>query len=205
MLHRTLVLLRHGQTAWNAERRGQGHHDVALDATGHAQAAAVAPALAALRPVAIWSSDLSRARATASYVAEAAGLCVRTDARLREFDLGARTGLTMPEFEDAFPDEYLAFRQGRYGPVPGAESTEQVIDRFGTALRDVLASIEPGECAVVVAHGAALKVSTAALLGWSADTAASLAGMANCGWAVLDDSGHEGLLRLIAWNRTVDG
>lgn len=203
MKHRILVLLRHGQTAWNAERRGQGHHDVPLDDTGHAQAAAVAPALAALAPVALWSSDLSRAHGTAAHVAAATGLQVHTDPRLREFDLGRRTGLTMPEFEDAFPDEYLAFRQGRYGEVPGAESTAQVTDRVCAALREILDSLEAGECAVVVSHGAALKVSAAMLLDWPVETSESLAGMDNCGWSVLDDSGHDGTLRLLAWNRVV--
>ena len=64
-----LVLLRHGQTAWNAEGRIQGQLDVEIDETGHAQAAAVAPLLAALRPTTLWSSDSVRARQTAAYVA----------------------------------------------------------------------------------------------------------------------------------------
>ena len=53
--HRRLVLLRHGQTAWNAEGRAQGHLDIGLDDLGRAQAAAVAPAVAALRPDVLWS------------------------------------------------------------------------------------------------------------------------------------------------------
>ncbi|WP_167288912.1 histidine phosphatase family protein [Nocardioides seonyuensis] len=203
MSHRTLVLLRHGQTAWNAERRGQGHHDVHLDETGVAQAAAVASVLARLHPRLVWSSDLSRARATASRVAEASGVSLRTDPRLREFDLGERTGLTMPEFAQAFPEGYLAFLQGRYDAVPGAESTEQVSARFTAALREAQATLEPGECGVVVGHGAALKVAVAALLGWPSDAVATFAGMDNCGWTVLDDGGPDGAARLVAWNRTI--
>ena len=65
---RTLVLLRHGQTAWNLEHRAQGHSDVELDDTGHAQAAAVAPYVAGLAPALLWSSDLARARQTAEYI-----------------------------------------------------------------------------------------------------------------------------------------
>ena len=67
---RRLVLLRHGQTAWNAARRVQGQLDAELDDTGHRQAAAVASVLAALAPAALWSSDSVRARETAAYVAQ---------------------------------------------------------------------------------------------------------------------------------------
>ena len=91
------MLLRHGRTAWNAERRVQGHADVELDEVGHAQAAAVAPHLASFAPVLLWSSDLARARQTATYVAKETGLDARLDPRLREFDVGERTGLTFAE------------------------------------------------------------------------------------------------------------
>ena len=71
--HRRLVLLRHGRTAWNAERRAQGHSDVPLDDTGQAQAFAVAPYVAAMRPVLLWTSDLARAAETAACIGVAAG------------------------------------------------------------------------------------------------------------------------------------
>ena len=66
---RRLVLLRHGRTEWNETGRAQGHADVPLDEVGLAQAKEVAPVLAALRPVALWSSDLARAAQTADAVA----------------------------------------------------------------------------------------------------------------------------------------
>ena len=74
-----------------------------LDEVGRAQAAAVAPELAALRPVALWTSDLARARETAAYVEAATGLTAVVDARLREYDLGERTGMTMPEYAASPP------------------------------------------------------------------------------------------------------
>ena len=89
-----LVLLRHGRTDWNAARRIQGQADSQLDELGHAQAAAVAPVLAALSPSVLWSSDSDRARDTASYLAAACGLTPTYDARLREYSLGPREGLT---------------------------------------------------------------------------------------------------------------
>lgn len=199
--HRRLVLLRHGQTAWNVERRAQGHSDVEIDATGHAQAAAVAPYVAAMGPTLLWSSDLARARRTADYVAAATGLTLRVDARLREFHLGTRTGMTMEEYAAAHPEEYRAFRAGRYDVVPGGESSPEVVARVTAAVRDALAELRPAECGVLVGHGGALKVSVLALLGWPDGAAATLQGLDNCGWAELHDTGERGRLRLAAYNR----
>lgn len=198
---RSLVLLRHGQTAWNAERRAQGHSDVDLDDLGRAQAAAVAPYVAALAPTLLWSSDLARASRTAEHVAAAASLELRLDPRLREFDLGERTGTTMDEFAAAHPEEYREFRAGRYDVVPGGESRSEVAARVVACVHEALAALEPGGVGVLVSHGGALKVSVLELLGWPEAAAAGLQALDNCGWAVLSDSGVGGALRLEAWNR----
>ena len=100
---RTLVLLRHGETDWNAQGRAQGHADVPLNAVGRAQAETVAPVLAAFEPARLWSSDLARALQTAEYVAAATGLAIEPDARLREYDVGQRSGLTLAEFAARLP------------------------------------------------------------------------------------------------------
>jgi probable phosphoglycerate mutase len=199
---RTLVLLRHGRTAWNLERRAQGHSDVDLDDTGHAQAAAVAPYLAALSPELLCSSDLARARQTAEYVAKEASVGLQLDPRLREFDLGERTGLTMTEFAEAYPEEYREFRAGHYDVVPGGERRAAVVARVSSCVDDALAALSPGDCGVLVGHGGALKVSVLELLGWSEGATAGLQALDNCGWAVIEDSGVDGRLRLAAWNRT---
>ena len=68
---RRLVLVRHGQTAWNAEGRAQGHADVSLDDVGRTQAETMAPVVAAYDPVALVSSDLARARETAAFLEKA--------------------------------------------------------------------------------------------------------------------------------------
>jgi glucosyl-3-phosphoglycerate phosphatase len=206
---RTLVLLRHGQTAWNAEGRAQGHLDVGLDDVGRAQARAVAPVIAALRPVLLWSSDLARAARTAAVVGEACGLEVRHDARLREYDVGERSGLTLAEFAAAFPAEHAAWAAAggsfeHADAVPGAESTADVLARVLPALHEALDAVPPGGTACVVGHGAALKVATIALLGWDRTVAASVRGMDNCGHTVLEDAGRDATLRLVAWNRTPD-
>jgi len=202
MSGRRLVLARHGRTAWNAAGRGQGHHDVELDAVGHEQSAAAAPFLAAFGPVSLWSSDLARCRQTTAYVAKETGLDPVFDARLREYDLGARTGLTMPEFESQYPDEYAAFRDGHMAAVPEGESTLQVEERMRAVLGDVLAGLGAGETALVVTHGAALKVAVVAMLGWPVELAAGLHGLTNGGCAVLDELSVGGSLRLTAYNVT---
>ncbi|GAB7007797.1 histidine phosphatase family protein [Nocardioides sp. AN3] len=196
-----LVLVRHGQTEWNRIGRVQGTTDVALDDTGHAQARAVAPSLAAYRPAALWCSDLSRAATTASYVGEACGLTPLPDARLREWGFGEREGLTHAEFEAADPQAYAAFRIGRYDEVPDAERAADVRSRFVEALRELLDATDDGACSIAVAHGAAIKLGVGALLGWSDRQAVdSLWGMHNCGWAELTFTA--GLpARLVAYNR----
>ena len=199
---RSLVLLRHGRTSWNESGRAQGHADIELDEVGHAQAAAVAPCMAGLEPAALWTSDLARARQTCAYVEQATGLAAKEDQRLREFDVGARQGLTMPEFLEAFPAEAATWVGGAGMPqVEGAETTADVVERLLPALRECLASLEPGETGVVVTHGASLKVGLAALLGWPQQLGTSLRGMDNCGWAVVTELDHGGRLRLEAYNR----
>ncbi len=199
---RRLVVLRHGRTAWNAEGRAQGHSDVSLDAAGEAEAALAAPWIARFSPVALWSSDLARARETAAYVAKETGLDPVFDARLREFALGERTGLTNEEFAARFPAQAAALRDGRWDPLPGMETTEELAARVSSCLADLVASLAPGETAAVVAHGGAIKVGVSALLGWTPEVASALRHPVNCGWAVLE---HESLAtgarwRLQAWN-----
>src|SRR5215210_5399207 len=189
---RTLVLLRHGQTCWNLERRAQGHSDVELDETGHAQAATVAPYLAGLAPALLWSSDLARARQTAEYITKEVPVELHLDPRLREFDLGDRTGLTRSEFAESYPEEYREFRAGHYDVGPGAESRAAVVARVTACVEEALEALSPGERGVVVGHGGALKVSVLELLGWSEGAAGALGALDNCGWAVIEDSGVDG-------------
>ena len=202
---RRLLLLRHGQTAWNAEQRAQGQRDVPLDETGLLQAKSVAGVLAAMEPVLVRSSDLLRARVTAELVAEAAGLPVTTDARLREFDLGARTGTTMAEYAAAHPEEHRRFRAGEYDVAPGGESRETVVARVTAALDDALALLQPGELGIVVGHGAATKVSLLEWLALPPVSSGVLGALGNCHWAEVDDSGASSSpargRRLVAYNR----
>ncbi len=199
---RRLVLLRHGQTAWNAERRGQGHADVPLDETGRAQARLVAPLIAALRPDTLWSSDLTRAVETADAVAGATGLALRLDPRLREYDLGERTAMSAAEYAAAFPTQYAAWQHGRFEPVPGGETRADVLACFRPALADIVAGLAEGCTAVVVTHGAALRDAVVDLIGCPETLAGALMPPDNCGWAELVE--RDGW-RLAAWNRAAPG
>lgn len=93
----TLLLVRHGETNWNAERRWQGHADIPLNERGRKQAAELAERLAAERIEAIYTSDLSRARDTADLVGARLGVAVVADPDLREIDVGPIEGLTAEE------------------------------------------------------------------------------------------------------------
>ena len=201
-MSRRLVLLRHGRTAWNESGRAQGHADIELDRTGHAQAGSAARQLAGLDPAALWSSDLARARQTADYVASVCGLSPKYDDRLREFDGGERQGLTLDEFAERYPDEYSSWVRGDgLLPVRGGEVTEDVERRIVPALRECLGSLGHGETGLVVTHGAAMKVAVTGLLGWPHDLTISLKGVDNCAWVVLEEIEHGGRLRLAAYNR----
>jgi glucosyl-3-phosphoglycerate phosphatase len=178
---RRLVLLRHGLTPWNEERRFQGHADIELTETGHLQAKAAAGTLAGLEPTAVWSSDLLRAAQTAEYVAAATGLTLETDPRLREIHVGDFQGLTHPEVVE------------RFGPGPweyadhGGESEHDLAVRLCGALGEIAASLADGDTAVVVSHGHALRVAVIAFLGWPASTLDTMGALDNCGWVELTD------------------
>lgn len=188
MPERRLVLLRHGRTAWNLEDRAQGHSDVPLDDVGHVQAAAAAVVIAdQYRVTRLWTSNLARASETASYVGKEAGLVPEPDPRLREYDLGARSGLLRSEFAERFPVEHAAWLAGAEDRplAPGEESTAQVRTRMAAAIDDCLAALAPGETGVVVTHGACLKVGLFAALGWPWAASRSLKVLGNCRWAEL--------------------
>jgi probable phosphoglycerate mutase len=201
---RRLILLRHGRTAWNDTGRAQGHADVELDAVGQEQAAAAAPYLSSLQPAALWSSDLTRARQTCAPLEQATGLAAKYDARLREFDVGARQGMTFAEFEQRFPAEFASWVRGDdTARVPGAEVASDVEERVVPALREALETLRDGETGIVVMHGACIKVALLALLGWPAPAYATIHGMDNCGWTTLEEYDAIGGLRLVGYNESV--
>ncbi len=151
-----LFVLRHGQTAWNAEQRLQGHLDAPLDGVGRWQAARLAQALADEGLAAIYSSDLQRAHDTALPLGTACGLPVVTDAALRERSFGRLEGLTYAEIEERFPEDALGWRRREPGFGPGGgESLVEFCARCVPAVAR-LAAAHAGQAIAVVSHGGVL-------------------------------------------------
>jgi probable phosphoglycerate mutase len=105
-----ILLIRHGETAWNAVRRLQGHLDIPLNAEGERQAAALGQALLGEPLDAIFASDLARARQTAHAIASLRGMDVQVDAGLRERCYGAFEGMMYAEISGRYPDAYRAWQ-----------------------------------------------------------------------------------------------
>jgi len=104
-----LCVVRHGETAWNAEHRVQGQLDVPLNAIGQAQALAASKVLAQEKFDAIYSSDLSRARQTAQPTASAISMEMRLERNLRERHYGIFERLTYAEVKTRYPEDYARF------------------------------------------------------------------------------------------------
>ncbi len=200
---RRLVVLRHGRTEWNAVGRAQGHANISLDDVGREQAEAVAPYLASLDPTALWTSDLARARETCAFLEKETGLSAIEDARLREFDVGARQGLTMPEFAQRYPHEHAAWVEGSRLRLEGAEIDHEVAARMGAVLHQALHSVAAGETVVAVTHGASLKLGVVSLLGWPTETATAFQGIDNCAWVTLEELSLDGRVRMSGYNESV--
>ncbi len=189
---RRLVLWRHGRTEWNRINRAQGHANVPLDEVGFAQAARAAPMLATYSPAFVWSSDLTRARETAERLVALTGQELVLDKRLREYDVGARQGLTFPEFRAVFPDLYDGYMAGFDVRIPGAETTSEVCERIVAAMNDATNALGEGETGVLVGHGASLRAGLLAFFRAPVELSGMLAGMSNCAWAVLQDRNDRG-------------
>ncbi|MBE7209869.1 MAG: histidine phosphatase family protein [Gluconacetobacter diazotrophicus] len=160
-----LVLVRHGATVWHAENRYAGSTDVALDASGLAQAERLAAWAPGAGLAAIWCSPLSRARTTAEPAARATGLELQIDARLRELDFGQIEGKTIAEAEELFPEEIRRFQADPVTyPMPGGEDPHAAAKRALAALRDIAAA-HPGARVLVVAHNTLIRLTLCSLLG----------------------------------------
>jgi broad specificity phosphatase PhoE len=160
-----LLLVRHGETTWNAERRWQGHHDASLSAVGRAEAQALAARIAADEPGALYSSDLPRARETADEIARRTGLEPTIDARWREVDVGEWLGLAPGEAESRYPDGYARWLAGGTGWSQG-ESYPEMAERGLAAVRDVVSRHAGAEAPVVcVTHGGVIRAIVMHVLG----------------------------------------
>jgi len=150
------IVVRHGETAWNAQGRIQGHLDSPLNEEGLAQALLVGERLARERIDAIYCSDLGRVLQTVQPLVDRIGIEPIREARLRERHLGIFQGLTSTECQTRHPEDYARFH-GRdvEHVVPGGESIRQVYARVA-AFFDAKAGEHAGRCLAVVTHGGIL-------------------------------------------------
>src|SRR5258707_25461 len=147
----TILLVRHGETDWNRERRVQGHSDIPLNDVGRAQAEALAKELQGERFDAVYSSALERARETAQIAVTATGLRVHELADLREKHFGSWEGLTDEVIRARFPEA----RTGAWGD---GETTDEMSTRVVAALRGI-ATEHPDATVLVATHGGPIRAA----------------------------------------------
>jgi probable phosphoglycerate mutase len=153
-----LCVIRHGETAWNAEGRVQGQTDVPLSALGEAQALALAAALAGERFGALYASDLARVRQTAAPAARALGLAPRLEAALRERHYGKFETLTYTEARERFPHDFARFKAKE--PDYDFETGESLARFNARALGAIsaIAARHAGVQVLVFTHGGVLEM-----------------------------------------------
>jgi broad specificity phosphatase PhoE len=199
---RRLILLRHGQTEYNATSRMQGQLDTDLSDLGRRQALAVSHTVADFDPIAIVTSDLRRAYDTAVAIGDRAGLPVEIDPRLRETHLGQWQGLTHAEVDVSRPGARAQWRGNATWAPPGGESRVDVAARSRPVVDELLAKHEQwsDRPIVLVAHGGLIAALTASLLDLPVDRWPVLGGLGNTGWVQLSGYGDAPSWRLDVWN-----
>jgi probable phosphoglycerate mutase len=152
-----LLVLRHGESEWNAQGRWQGWADPPLSELGRQQAVEAGKRLRHEGFTAVASSDLVRARCTAELAAAALGLPidVHVETGLREFDVGFWSGLTRAQIESAGPVEFANWRAGRRDRAPGGEVREAFVARLLAAVERV-AAVFASQTTLVISHGGAI-------------------------------------------------
>ena len=181
-----LLLLRHGQTDWNAAERYQGRTDIELNEIGVRQAQDAARRLSQVSVHAVFASPLGRARRTAEIAVAGRGLPLTLDDGLMETAGGDWEGLTYPEISARWPRDFAAWRAAHpeHGPV-GGETPGKAGQRVVETLRGLL-SRRGDEHILVVAHGGCLRAATALLTGGGPHAYAELERLQNGRMIVLD-------------------
>lgn len=179
-----LLLVRHGQTDWNAQARWQGQQDVPLNRLGRAQATALAARLAGWPIHAIYSSDLRRAGETAEILAAALSLKPVYEAAWRERAAGVFEGMTGAELREKYPEAWAALQQGEIRPKNG-EAPEQLQTRIVDAYQRILAR-HPDQTILIVSHGGALHALLSHVLELSVSQVYRLSLSGNTGLTRLD-------------------
>ncbi|NEE04295.1 histidine phosphatase family protein [Phytoactinopolyspora halotolerans] len=210
-----LILVRHGESEWNAEGRIQGQGGTGLSARGEAQAVEVAEHLAVTYPDPhlVVSSDQERVVQTSQPYLSRTGRTAEFDKRLREIDSGVWTGLLTTEVAERYPDQIAAVRRGEDIARGGGENFAAMRSRVAEALHDLArlarTHVGPGETmtAIVFTHGGPIRVAVADALGLPPNGHRLLDPPRNCSVTILNaDVGNlddeTGRFRLEGYNST---
>lgn len=184
-----VVLWRHGQTDWNLANRFQGHSDIPLNQTGIDQARKAAPLLFGLRPSKIISSDLIRAKQTAQELANISRLPIHIDPGLRETNGGKWEGRTGAENRADDYEKFVNWLDGNDEPAGDfGERRSEIALRAVTAIESALNN--EIETLVVVTHGGTARIIIGKMLGLPMTQWASIGGLSNASWSILENGHH---------------
>jgi len=184
-----VVLWRHGQTDWNLANRFQGHSDIPLNETGIDQARKAAPLLYGLRPSKIISSDLIRAKQTAQELANISRLPIHIDPGLRETNGGKWEGRTGAENRADDYEKFVNWLDGNDEPAGDfGERRSEIALRAVTAIENALE--KEIETLVVVTHGGTARIIIGKMLGLPMTQWASIGGLSNASWSILENGHH---------------
>ena len=165
-----IILIRHGETEWNSQRRMQGHSNSDLSAVGRGQIQALGELMQDVNFDHIYCSDSLRARQTAEAITQYSGHTLQFDQRIREKNLGVFEGLTSAEARERHPEVYRLFKSaGSNYVIDEGESTQQLQDR-ALEIVDEIRIKHPEERVLLVTHGGFIRVVMKHSLGLSLET-----------------------------------
>ncbi len=164
-----IILIRHGETEWNSQKRMQGHSNSNLSEVGRGQIQALGELMKNVSFDHIYSSDSLRARQTAEAITQYSGHTLQFDQRIREKNLGVFEGLTSTEAKERHPEVYRLFKTaGANYVIDEGESTQQLLERALEFIEEIRLR-HPQERVVMVTHGGVVRVLMKHALGLSID------------------------------------
>ncbi len=165
-----IILIRHGETEWNSQKRMQGHSNSDLSSVGQAQIQALGQWMKNVPFDLIYSSDSPRAKQTAEAITQFSGHELQFDQRLREKNLGVFEGLTSEEARERHPEVFRLFKTaGSKYVIDEGESTQQLQDRALEIVNEIRIK-HPEERVLLVTHGGFIRVVMKHSLGLSLET-----------------------------------
>ena len=165
-----IILIRHGETEWNSQKRMQGHSNSDLSEVGRGQIQALGELMKNVSFDHIYSSDSLRTSQTAEAITQYSGHTLQFDQRIREKNLGVFEGLTSTEAKERHPEIYRLFKTA--GPnyvIDEGESTQQLLERALEFIEEIRLR-HPQERVVMVTHGGVVRVLMKYALGLSIDS-----------------------------------